>query len=60
MGDQADDVLTVLPLTDDDKKKDDVVKAAFEQDYVVKHNVIFERAQFNSRCQQEGSVQKPS
>uniref|UniRef100_A0A3P8TBN5 ribonuclease H n=1 Tax=Amphiprion percula TaxID=161767 RepID=A0A3P8TBN5_AMPPE len=42
MGDAADDVLAVLPLTAEDKKKYEAVK------------VIFERAQFNSRRQQDG------
>lgn len=54
MGDAADDILGVLPLTAGNKKKYDVVKAAFEQYCMGKHNVIFERAQFNMRCQQEG------
>lgn len=54
MGDAADDVLDVLPLTDADKKKYEAVKAAFDQHYVGKHNIIFERAQFNSRRQQDG------
>lgn len=30
------------------------VKTAMEQHFIGKHNVIFERAQFNMRCQQEG------
>lgn len=53
MGD-ADDVLAVLPLCDADKKKYATVKEAFDKHYVGKHNVIFERAQFNSRRQQDG------
>ncbi|XP_061926289.1 uncharacterized protein K02A2.6-like [Entelurus aequoreus] len=54
MGDAADDILAVLPLTDENKKKYDTVKEAFEQHCVGKHNVIFERAQFNMRFQQDG------
>lgn len=54
MGDTADDVLAVLPLTEAQKKRYEAVKAAFEQHYVGKHNVIFERAQFNSRRQLDG------
>ncbi|XP_034038462.1 golgin subfamily A member 3 [Thalassophryne amazonica] len=54
MGDAADDVLAVLPLSDAEKKKYATVKEAFEKHYVGKHNVIFERAQFNSRRQHEG------
>ena len=54
MGDAADDILAVLPLPEANKKKYDAVKAAFEQHFVRKHNVIFERAQLNMRSQQEG------
>ena len=54
MGDAADDILAVLPLSDEDKKKYDTVVAAFAQHCVGKHNVIFERAQFNMRYQQDG------
>lgn len=48
MGDAADDVLAVLPLSDADKKKYATVKEAFDKHYVGKHNINFERAQFNS------------
>lgn len=54
MGDAADDILSVLPMTAADKKKYSSVKTAMEQHFIGKHNVIFERAQFNLRCQQEG------
>lgn len=49
IGDTDDGVLAVLPLTDTDKKRYEAVKTVFEQHYRRKHNVIFERAQFNSR-----------
>ncbi|KAG7454145.1 hypothetical protein JOB18_018844 [Solea senegalensis] len=39
-----------------DKKKYDAVKAAFEQHYIGKHNIIFERAQFSSRRQRDGET----
>ena len=54
MGDTADDILVVLPLSDAQKKDYGAVKAAFEKHCVGKHNVIFERAQFNMRNQQDG------
>lgn len=54
LGDTADDILSVLPLSEDDKKKYDKVKAAFEAHCVGKHNVIYERAKFNMRHQEEG------
>ena len=49
-------MLVVLPLSDADKKIYEAVKAAFEQHYIRKHNVIFERAQFNNRRQHEGET----
>lgn len=54
MGDEADDVLCVLSLSDDDKKKYELVKQAFEKHCVGKHNVIYERAKFNMRRQELG------
>lgn len=58
MGDAADDILSVLPMSAADKKKYHEVKAAMEQHFIGKHNVIFERAQFNMGCQQEGESAK--
>lgn len=54
MGDAADYILEVLPLTDAEKKEFDAVTGAFEQHCVGKDKVIFETAQFNMRCQDEG------
>ena len=42
LGDTADDILSVLPLSEDDKKKYDKVKKAFEAHCVGKYNVIYE------------------
>ena len=52
MGDTADDILSSLGLTDEEKGKYDIVKAKF-QAYFVKN---VERAKFNGRCQQEGET----
>lgn len=53
MRDAAEEVLSVLPLTAEDKKKYEAVKA-FEKHYV--EDVIFEGAQY--RCQQDGENAK--
>lgn len=54
MEDEADDILVLLPLGELDRKKYDCVVEEFRQHCVSKHNVIFEQAQFNHRCQNDG------
>lgn len=54
MGDVADDILTSFGLSDEDKKKYDTVVERFERHFVKKRNIIFERAKFNQRKQEEG------
>ena len=56
MGDTADDILHSFQLSQDDSKKYDVVKAKFESHFVQKQNVIYERAKFNLRKQEEGET----
>ena len=51
MGDKADDILSSFGLSEDDQKKFSVVKDKFENHFVKRRNVIFERAKFNSRKQ---------
>ena len=41
-------------MSDEDAKKYSVVKAKFDEHFVKKRNVIYERAKFNSRKQEEG------
>jgi len=41
-------------LPTEEAKQDNVVKGKFEAHFVVKKNVIFERAKFNLRGQQDG------
>jgi len=53
MGDQADDVLLTLGLTEGDKTKLQKVLDAFEKYFIVRRNVIYERAKFNNRVQLE-------
>ena len=41
-------------MSDDYREKYDAVKAKFEGHFIIKRNVIFERAKFNLRVQKEG------
>ena len=54
IGDEADDILQSFDLNDADRKKYKSVKDKFEEHFVIKRNVIFERARFNMRVQEEG------
>ncbi len=54
MGDKADDIMCTLALSEADRKEYDKVKEAFGKHFVCKHNVIYERAKFNKRCQEPG------
>lgn len=54
LGEDAEDILRSFTLTDEDKKKYDKVKDAFEAFFKVRKNVIYERARFNLRNQGDG------
>ena len=54
MGEAADDIMVSFGLTADDVKQYELVKNRFESHFIVKRNMIFERAKFNLRSQQEG------
>ena len=54
MGDEADDILQSFSLTEANRKKYDPVKTKSEGHFIIKCNVIFERAKFNMRVQKEG------
>ena len=56
MGDTTDDILSSLGLSDEEKGKYDIVKAKSQAQFVKNINVIYERAKFNGRCQQEGET----
>ena len=56
MGDAADDIMKSFQLTAEQEKKCDMVKQKFDQYFVVKRNVIFERVKFNRRMQEEGET----
>ena len=54
MGEEADDITISFGLTADDAKQYELVKNRFENHFIVKRNIIFERAEFNLRSQQQG------
>ncbi|KAL6482216.1 hypothetical protein MHYP_G00102960 [Metynnis hypsauchen] len=54
VGEEAGDILNVLPLTEEQKKSYKAVTDAFTVHCVSKRNVIFERARFNRRSQEPG------
>ena len=54
MGDDADDILRSFRLSVADNNNYDTVKAKFEAHFVKKRNVIYERAKFNLRRQEDG------
>ena len=56
MGDAADDILKSFHLTEEEMKTYDTVKDKFNNHFVKKHNVIYERACFNQRRQEEGET----
>ena len=53
MGDEADDILLSFNLSAEDLKRYEVVKSKFENHFIAKRNVIYERAKFNVRVQNE-------
>ena len=52
MGEEADDILTSLHLTEDENGSYEVVKQKFDTYFNGSKNVIFERARFNQRRQE--------
>jgi hypothetical protein len=54
MGSEADEIFSSFQLSDDNKKKFNVVKEKFDRYFILKRNDIFERAKFNKRRQNEG------
>ena len=56
MGDQADDILTSFKLSTSQQKQYHTVKTKFDEHFVVRRNVIFERAKFNRRRQEDGET----
>lgn len=51
MADKSDDILRILPLTDQQKAAYAEVTETSGEHFVGKHNVIYEHTKFNSRQQ---------
>ena len=51
MGDEADDILKSFHLSEADAKKYKTVKERFDEYFIRRRNVIYERAKFNQRVQ---------
>lgn len=56
MGEKSDDVMTTIPLEEAKRKEYAEVCKALGEHFIGKHNVIYERARFNSRYQQPGET----
>ena len=54
MGDEADDIVTSFNLSQEEMNSYETVKNKFEGHFIAKRNIIFERAKFNVRVQNEG------
>ena len=54
MGDKADGIVKSFTFLEGKEKKYDKVKEKFDQHFIIKRNVIFERAKFNRRKQEPG------
>ena len=56
MGDQADDTLISFKLSTSQLKQYHTVKTKFDEHFVVRRNIIFERAKFNRHRQEDGET----
>ena len=54
MGDEAEDILASFELSEEDAKKFKTVEKKFDDHFNPRRNIIFERAKFNSRKQEDG------
>jgi len=54
MGDRSEDILKSFALSEEDAKKYETVIGKFNNYFGKRRNVIYDRARFNSRSQQEG------
>ena len=56
MGDEAEDVLTVLNLSEEETADYETLRDKLDAHFVVRRNVIFERVKFNQRQQEVGET----
>ncbi|UYV83505.1 K02A2.6-like, partial [Cordylochernes scorpioides] len=54
MGDNADDILLSCKIASDQLENYNKVIECFGSHFIPRRNIIYERARFNQRCQQEG------
>ncbi|UYV74340.1 K02A2.6-like [Cordylochernes scorpioides] len=54
MGDNADDILLSCKIASDQLENYNKIIECFESHFIPRRNIIYERARFNQRCQQEG------
>ena len=56
MCDEADDIITSFGLSEQEMKSYETVRNRFENHFIAKRNVIFKRAKFNVRIQDENEA----
>ena len=56
MGNRAKDILTSMSLSEEDSEDYEKVIDSFERHFIKKRNVIYERARFNQRRQEQGET----
>ncbi|KAB0792816.1 hypothetical protein PPYR_14775 [Photinus pyralis] len=56
MGENAEDILTRSQLPEEKLNSYKTVKAAFDEAFIGKRNILYERAKFNSRNQKKGEI----
>ena len=56
MGDEAEDVLTALNLSEEEMSEYEMLRNRLDSHFIVRRNVIFERAKFNQRQQEVGET----
>ncbi|XP_077553431.1 uncharacterized protein LOC144168294 [Haemaphysalis longicornis] len=54
MGPQAEDIFNTFKLTTDEQKNFDAVLKGFQDYFIPRRNIIYERAKFNTRVQLDG------
>ena len=52
MGEDADEIFSTLPLTEEERRVYDTVKAKFDNYFIIKRKVILQRAKFSQHFQQ--------
>ena len=56
MGDEADDILKSFTFAEGEGMTYEIVKEKFDAHFIPKRNIIYERAMFNSRRQEDGET----